>query len=94
MLRDAMAGILPDQVLSTPFCIGISEHFALAWCHSRQAYIEDMVFNNLMEVHEFVDVDRVGYLYNRCLVGGAVKDWIKVRSAIILANWIKRERST
>jgi asparagine synthase (glutamine-hydrolysing) len=90
ILRDAMAGLLPEQVISSPYCQHLGTQFSRAWFLSRKAYIEDIVQNQLEEIREYVDTSLVRQLYERCLMDWTSKDWSKVRSAAFLAKWLQR----
>ncbi|GAG94402.1 unnamed protein product, partial [marine sediment metagenome] len=47
VLREVTAGLIPEEVRSTPYCQHIGRFFSHAWFTLRQEYIEDTVNNHL-----------------------------------------------
>jgi len=94
VLRDATAGLIPKEVLSTQYCYHLGPQFSHAWFTLMQEYIEEVVHNHLRS--EYVDVEEVKQAFRRCLsqptsIDASVDDWWCVWQAVTLATWLKRE---
>ena len=96
VLRDAMVGLLPQEVLSTPYCDHLGPQFSQAWFMLKRGYIEDALHNHLAP--EYVDVAAVQKAYGRCLsqprsIDESIDDWWYVWEAVIVASWLHGEDS-
>lgn len=87
VMRDAMDGRLPEQVLSTTYCRHLAPHFHRAWFLLKQPSIEKMLHDHLNSISEFADQDSIWQSYRRCSLEWTVEDWTRVRTAITLALW-------
>jgi len=94
VLRDATAGLIPKEVLSTQYINHLGPQFSHAWFMLMQEYIEEVVHNHPRS--EYVDMGAVKQSFRRCLtqpksIDASIDDWWSVWQAVTLATWLERE---
>lgn len=90
ILRQAMTGILPDQVRWRRGWDHLGWNFLDALMALEQEFFEKIIFDGFNEIKPYVNLEIVHKFYWQYKFTGNIEAGCKVRDAIVLALWLLR----
>ena len=90
VLRDAMNGFLPEEILNSVYCHNPGRYFIKEMFRVKKDYFDYLVNYQLDDIKDYVNLHTVKEYYERCQVDWKPEEAKFAFLALNLAAWMQR----